>query len=70
MATALTLRAKLLQEENDELYELLKFGETGKLKEEVKGLRRVVQRLEGALRGTRHNCLTFEIFLISLFSQL
>jgi hypothetical protein len=70
VATALTLRAKLLQEENDELYELLKYGETGKLKEEVKGLRRVVQRLEPPLRGTRHSCLTFEMFLTSLFSQL
>ncbi|KAG1731167.1 hypothetical protein EDD22DRAFT_928318 [Suillus occidentalis] len=32
------------------LYEMLKSGETGKLKEEVRGLRRVVERLEGALR--------------------
>ena len=42
---------RLLQEENDELYDLLKQGETGKLKEEVRGLRRVVDRLESALRG-------------------
>lgn len=49
---ALTQRARLLQEENDELYDLLKQGETGKLKEEVRGLRRVVAKLEGALRGT------------------
>lgn len=49
--TALTQRTLILQEENDELYELLKSGETGKLKEEVRGLRRVVERLEGALRG-------------------
>lgn len=48
---ALTQRVRLLQEENDELYDLLKQGETGKLKEEVRGLRRVVDRLEGALRG-------------------
>ncbi|KAH7929421.1 hypothetical protein BV22DRAFT_1109853 [Leucogyrophana mollusca] len=48
--TALTQRVRLLQEENDELYGLLKHGETGKLKEEVRGLRRVVERLEGALR--------------------
>ncbi|KAJ7068406.1 hypothetical protein C8F01DRAFT_1118098 [Mycena amicta] len=47
---ALTQRTRLLQEENDELYELLKSSETGKLKEEVRGLRRVVDRLEGALR--------------------
>jgi WTAP/Mum2p family len=49
--TALAQRAKLLQEENDELYELLKSSETGKLKEEVRGLRRAVNRLETALRG-------------------
>lgn len=49
--TALAQRAKLLQEENDELYELLKSSETGKLKEEVRGLRRAVSRLETALRG-------------------
>jgi hypothetical protein len=48
---ALTQRTRLLQEENDELYQLLKQGETGKLKEEVRGLRRLVERLEGALRG-------------------
>jgi hypothetical protein len=53
VTTALTQRTRLLQEENDELYELLKFGETGKLKEEVRGLRRVVERLEGALKGMR-----------------
>ena len=51
VTTALTQRAKLLQEENDELYELLKSGETGRLKEEVRGLRRAVDRLETALRG-------------------
>ncbi|CDO71297.1 hypothetical protein BN946_scf184908.g54 [Trametes cinnabarina] len=48
--TALVQRAKILQEENDELYELLKTGETGRLKEDVRALRRVVQKLEGALR--------------------
>ncbi|KAJ7765012.1 hypothetical protein DFH07DRAFT_1015625 [Mycena maculata] len=47
---ALTQRTRLLQEENDELYQLLKVGETGKLKEEVRGLRRLVERLESALR--------------------
>lgn len=51
VTTALTQRTRLLQEENDELYELLKHGETGKLKEEVRGLRRVVGRLETALKG-------------------
>ena len=50
---ALTQRVKLLQEENDELYQILKVKETGKLKEEVRALRRVVHRLEGSLRGTR-----------------
>nr|GAT59983.1 predicted protein [Mycena chlorophos] len=48
--SALTQRTRLLQEENDELYDLLRNSETGKLKEEVRGLRRVVDRLEGALR--------------------
>ncbi|KAF7332033.1 hypothetical protein MKEN_00083600 [Mycena kentingensis (nom. inval.)] len=48
--TALTQRTRLLQQENDELYELLRTSETGKLKEEVRALRRVVERLEGALR--------------------
>jgi hypothetical protein len=51
VTAALTQRSRLLQEENDELYDLLKQGETGKLKEEVRGLRRVVDRLEAALRG-------------------
>lgn len=49
---ALTQRIKVLQEENDELYELLKSGETGRLKEDARSLRRVVQKLEGALTGT------------------
>ncbi|EPT03712.1 hypothetical protein FOMPIDRAFT_98438 [Fomitopsis schrenkii] len=50
VTAALTQRCKTLQEENDELYELLKAGETGKLKEDVRALRRVVQKLEGALK--------------------
>ncbi|KAH7887640.1 hypothetical protein F5I97DRAFT_1926070 [Phlebopus sp. FC_14] len=54
---ALTQRVRLLQEENDELYEMLKHGETGKLKEEVRGLRRVVDRLESALRES-HQVIT------------
>lgn len=54
VVNALTQRARLLQEENDELYQILKVKETGKLKEEVRGLRRVVQRLEGSLRGNFH----------------
>ncbi|KAI0732998.1 hypothetical protein C8Q72DRAFT_773564 [Fomitopsis betulina] len=50
VTAALTQRCKTLQEENDELYELLKSGETGKLKEDVRALRRVVHKLEGALK--------------------
>ncbi|KAI0322528.1 hypothetical protein OF83DRAFT_1093746 [Amylostereum chailletii] len=50
VATALTQRVKLLQEENDELYELLKSTETGRLKEEVRGLRRAMGKMETALR--------------------
>ncbi|KAJ7507953.1 hypothetical protein B0H11DRAFT_1969451 [Mycena galericulata] len=55
---ALTQRTRLLQEENDELYQLLKQGETGKLKEEVRGLRRLVERLEGALRESHQVVLS------------
>ncbi|KAI6130416.1 hypothetical protein EDD16DRAFT_1470330 [Pisolithus croceorrhizus] len=55
--TALTHRIRVLQEENDELYEILRCGETGKLKEEVKGLRHVVGRLESALRES-HQVIT------------
>lgn len=49
--TALTQKVKLLQDENDELYQILRVKETGKLKEEVRSLRKVVQRLETSLRG-------------------
>lgn len=59
VTTALTQRAKLLQEENDELYEMLKTGETGRLKEEVRGLRRAVGRLETALRGASLELFVF-----------
>ncbi|TFK29389.1 hypothetical protein FA15DRAFT_632435 [Coprinopsis marcescibilis] len=52
VVNALIQRSRHLQEENDELYEILKLKETGKLKEEVRGLRRVVQRLEGGLRDS------------------
>ena len=51
VTTALIQRTKRLQEENDELYELLKTGETGRFKEDTRALKRVVQKLEGALRG-------------------
>ncbi|KAG6821600.1 hypothetical protein H0H93_000109 [Arthromyces matolae] len=54
---ALLQRARVLQEENDELYTLLRVGEVGRLREEVKGLRRVVKRLEGALRES-HQVIT------------
>ena len=59
MATALTARNKLLQDENDELYELLKSTETGRLKEEARGLRRAVARLEVALKGVHIACIVF-----------
>ena len=52
VTTALTQRVKVLQEENDELYELLKTGETGRLKDDVRALKRLVQKLEAALKGT------------------
>lgn len=60
---ALTQRVKILQEENDELYELLKTGETGRLKEDVRSLKRVVQKLEGALRDSHQviNSLSEEL---------
>ncbi|EKM59134.1 uncharacterized protein PHACADRAFT_157402 [Phanerochaete carnosa HHB-10118-sp] len=60
---ALTQRVKVLQEENDELYELLKTGETGRLKEDVRSLKRVVQKLEGALRDSHQaiNSLSEEL---------
>jgi len=48
-----------LQEENDELYQLLKATETGKLKDEVRGLRRAVAKLEGALKGMSCVLATF-----------
>lgn len=57
VTAALVQRTKLLQEENGELYELLKSGETGKLKEEVRGLRKVVERLERALKES-HQVIT------------
>lgn len=44
-------RTKILQEENDELYELLRSGENARLKEEIRSLNKVVKRLEGALTG-------------------
>ncbi|CAG7848372.1 SubName: Full=Uncharacterized protein {ECO:0000313/EMBL:CCA74979.1} [Serendipita indica DSM 11827] len=50
LVAALRQRATMLQEENDELYTVLRRAETGRLDEEVKGLRRLVDKLERALR--------------------
>ncbi|KAF9569323.1 hypothetical protein CPC08DRAFT_701826 [Agrocybe pediades] len=50
VTAALTQRIKLLQDENEELYGLLKQSETGKLKDEVQSLRRLVSKLERALK--------------------
>ncbi|KAJ3763629.1 hypothetical protein EV360DRAFT_78184 [Lentinula raphanica] len=55
---ALTQRVRVLQEENDELYDILKRGETGRLKEEVQSLKRIVNKLEGALRESHQVIVT------------
>ena len=44
-------RTHVLQEENNELYELLRVGETERLKEEVQSMRKLVSKLEQALKG-------------------
>ncbi|KAF8605401.1 hypothetical protein BDV93DRAFT_554771 [Ceratobasidium sp. AG-I] len=49
LASAISQRIKLLQAENDELYELLRVSEAARAREEVVGLRKVVKRLEGLL---------------------
>ncbi|KAG6880381.1 hypothetical protein C0992_007792 [Termitomyces sp. T32_za158] len=67
---ALIQRARTLQEENDELYDLLKSGETGKLKEEVRGLRRVVARLESALRESDQVITTLSTELDKSYNTL
>lgn len=51
VAGGLNQRMRQLQQENDELYNVLKASETGKLKDEVRSLRRAVAKLEGALKG-------------------
>ncbi|KAL0565250.1 hypothetical protein V5O48_016777 [Marasmius crinis-equi] len=56
---ALTQRVRALQEENEQMYEILKEGETGMLKEEVQSLRQLVGRLEGALRGAFARFVSF-----------
>ncbi|KAH8830456.1 hypothetical protein DL96DRAFT_1592977 [Flagelloscypha sp. PMI_526] len=53
VTAALTQRAKVLQEENEQLYDLLKLGQTGKLKEQVHGLKSVIKRLEAALKASQ-----------------
>ena len=68
--TALIQRVRLLQDENDELYDLLKHGETGRLKEEVRSLRRVVARLERALRGTDSSHPLLNRYLLFLPSSV
>jgi hypothetical protein len=70
VTAALTQRAQLLQEENDELYEILKHGETGHLKEEARGLRRVVDRLEKALRREHSRPLRDFHFIYSVLLRI
>lgn len=53
MTAALTQRTRILQEENDELYGMLRVSETGQLKEEVSGLKKTVTRLNRALKGMK-----------------
>lgn len=65
MTAALIQRTRTLQDENDELYELLRVSETGKLKEEVQSLKRVVVRLQRALKGET-NYFLCAIYLSSL----
>jgi hypothetical protein len=51
LLSALRQRVVMLQEENDELYDVLRRAETGRLDEEVRSLRRLVSKLERALKG-------------------
>ncbi|CAE6412263.1 unnamed protein product [Rhizoctonia solani] len=51
LSNAITQRLKLLQTENDELYELLRASELARQREEVLGLRRTIKRLENQLEG-------------------
>lgn len=63
MTTALVQRTRVLMDENNELYDLLRIGETGKLKEEVYLLKGVISRLERALKGiwkfSHAGCVTY-----------
>ncbi|KIY74092.1 hypothetical protein CYLTODRAFT_484844 [Cylindrobasidium torrendii FP15055 ss-10] len=63
VTTALSQRVKTLQDENDELYDILKKSETGRLKEEVQTLSNVVTKLDTALRESHKviQCLSNEL---------
>ncbi|KAG8760258.1 hypothetical protein FRC14_003556 [Serendipita sp. 396] len=50
LVSALRQRVTMLQEENDELYAVLRKAETGRLDEEAKALRNLVGRLESSLK--------------------
>lgn len=66
MTAALTARLTALQQENDELYDLLKRGTISALHEEVRELRGVTRRLEGALKGMRSSIsVATDCFLLS-----
>lgn len=51
LVAALRQRTKLLEEENEELYSVLRRSETGRLEEEVKALRKLVGKLGRSLQG-------------------
>jgi hypothetical protein len=51
LVAALRQRTKLLEEENEELYSVLRRSETGRLEEEVKALRNLVGKLGRSLQG-------------------
>ncbi|CCO27639.1 hypothetical protein BN14_01624 [Rhizoctonia solani AG-1 IB] len=51
LSNAITQRLKLLQTENEELYELLRASELARQREEVVGLRRTIKHLEDQLEG-------------------
>lgn len=51
LVAALRQRTELLEEENEELYSVLRRSETGRLEEEVKALRKLVGKLGISLKG-------------------
>ncbi|GAB1519672.1 hypothetical protein RhiTH_002740 [Rhizoctonia solani] len=61
LSNAITQRLKLLQTENDELYELLRSSELARQREEVVGLRRTIKRLEDQLEGKSPLCLPHDL---------